>query len=103
MRLVLLVVAFAGLAACASRSGRVNPAATTRIMAGMERLGASDARRRCLAEGADKRLDDDDDEEAARLVERARSRDDMREEVLSANERVRRAFIGASLGCSLSG
>lgn len=96
----MLLIALAG---CASAGGGANPRAKARMVEGMDRLGASAARRECFAEKVDQRLGDAEDEEAARIVENARSRDEMREGVLAASERVRRAFIVASLGCSLSG
>ncbi|MBY0423854.1 MAG: hypothetical protein K2Q06_16235 [Parvularculaceae bacterium] len=96
---LLLTLALAG---CATAAGDYNPQTSSRIAQGLERLGASKSKRDCMAAGVDSRLGDAEDEEAARLVENARSRDEMQDGVLGASERVRRAFIGANLGCSLS-
>lgn len=102
--------AFALLAAlvatgCASgqhhAAGGGESASSSRISDGMQRLGASEARGDCFARRISRSLNGEDEEEAATLVERAGSRDDMREGVLSASGPVKRAFIGANLGCSL--
>lgn len=101
IRTLALVLACSA-AACATGSGGANPAASSRIAQGLERLGASPSKRECMAAGVDRHLGDADDEEAARVVEGARTRDEMKEGVLGASERVKRAFIAAGLGCSLS-
>jgi hypothetical protein len=66
----------------------------------MQRLGATETRGSCYGERLASSLDGRDEDEAARLVEKATSKDEMREGVLTANGRVRKAFIGASMRCS---
>ena len=92
----------AGCANSSSDSVSVADAASAlRISDGMQRLGASEKRGECFARRIAHSLDADEEEEAAALVERAESKDDMRESVLSASGPVQRAFIGANMGCSL--
>ena len=89
------------LGGCAT--GGSDPEASGRIRDGMTRLGAAEARGECLARGVTKRLKSEDEREAARIVEQSRSRDEMKEGVLSAKDDIKRAFIGANMSCSLFG
>lgn len=102
-RVALALLAAAVAAGCASgpRGYADDSVSAARISGGMQRLGASPARGDCFARRIAGSLDGEQEEEAAALVERAGSRDDMREEVLSASGPVKRAFISANLGCSL--
>lgn len=104
-RVALSLLAACFAAGCASGSRHIaadgESASASRISDGMQRLGASEARGDCFARRISRSLDGEGEEEAAMLVERAGSRDDMRESVLSASGPVKRAFIGANLGCSL--
>lgn len=92
MRTARAILGLCALAGCAGAEGARN----ARIEAGMMRLGASPERSRCFAErlGADKAA-----KKAARLVEAASGRDDLRDRVLSADRKTRRAFIAASFAC----
>lgn len=104
--LLLLLVAAPALAGCAvgARSEMTSvdaSAGESRIKHGLTRLGASEGRGDCFARRIARSLDERDEEEAAMIVETAASRAEMRESVLGASERVRRAFIGANFGCSL--
>lgn len=92
------------LAACAGGARDLadsERASADRIRGGMERLGASEARRDCFAGKLARSLDEEREAEAAALVEQSASRDEMRDGVLSASAPVQQAFIAASLGCSL--
>lgn len=96
-------VAFAALvllSACASSGNSGAGAGAERINQGMQRLGASETRGACYAERLASTLDDAEEDEAARLVEKASNKEEMREGVLSASGSVRKAFIGASMRCS---
>jgi hypothetical protein len=75
----------------------------TRIKDGMQRLGASPARGECYANHVTRSLIESEAGEAANLIERALSKDEMRENVIAASTSVRQAFIKAHFGCSLSG
>ena len=75
----------------------------TRISDGMQRLGASQARGECYANHVTRTLIESEAVEAADLIERALSKDEMRENVIAANTSVKQAFIKAHFGCSLSG
>lgn len=74
----------------------------TRINDGMQRLGASPARGECYANRISTSLIQSEAVEAASLIERALSKDEMRENVISASTSVKQAFIKAHFGCSLS-
>lgn len=97
MRVVALL-AFALLASCASGGDR-SAGGSARISEGMQRLGASETRGACFAERLASSLDDEEENEAARLVEKASNKDEMRAGVLGASGGVRKAFIGASMRC----
>ncbi|MBI1365283.1 MAG: hypothetical protein GC153_04935 [Alphaproteobacteria bacterium] len=71
----------------------------SRIAAGLRRLGATETRSDCYAARIADDLDFAGEEEAARIVENARDREDMKNGVLSASAPVRRAFIAANLRC----
>lgn len=101
-RLATLALVLAA-AACAHGTESFNVKAAARLRDGMGRLGASDAKGKCMADNIDRHLRDADDDEAVRIVENAKSKDDMTDRVLNANDRVRQAFITAGLGCSLAG
>lgn len=77
--------------------------AATRITGGMQRLGASPAKGECYANRIAGLLSEDDRTEAARIIENSNSKDDMREGVLTSRDPIKRAFITAHFGCSLSG
>lgn len=104
--LIPLIAAAAFLGGCASggrsEAGRIDSSAGEyRIKDGLTRLGASEGRGDCFARRIAGSLDERDEEEAAKIVEAAASKAEMRAGVLGASERVRRAFIGANFGCSL--
>ena len=105
MRLIGAVAAMSS-AACSTSAPHhsANDAdVAARISTGMQRLGASSARGDCYANRIARTLSDADRNEAARIVERSKSKREMRKGVLSASAPVRRAFIGAKFGCSLAG
>lgn len=95
----LAAILFLTIAGCASGPGGDYSAAySDRMDQGFRRLGAADARGRCLSD----RLSRDDEkiaEAAVAIVENSESRDDMRERVLGADEKIRQAFIRANFGC----
>jgi hypothetical protein len=98
---IVVLVAFGFLASCASGGGAGSSGAgSARISEGMQRLGASETRGACYAERLSSTLDDEDEDEAARVVEKAQNKDEMREGVLGASGPVRKAFIGASMRCA---
>ncbi|PQA87144.1 hypothetical protein CW354_13975 [Marinicaulis flavus] len=74
-----------------------------KIKGGMRRLGASSARSECYANRISGALIESEAVEAAKLIESALSRDEMRDNVLAASVPIRKAFIRAHFGCSLSG
>lgn len=77
--------------------------AATRITGGMQRLGASPAKGECYANRIAGSLSEDDRVEATRIIEVSNSKDEMREGVLSSRDPIKKAFITAHFGCSLSG
>lgn len=106
MRFLVLAI-FSAIAACASGSnggfgvdsdGRA--ASAGRISQGMQRLGATETRGSCFGDRIAQSLDDRGQAEAARVVEEADSKGEMRDKVLSASRPVRKAFIGASMSCT---
>ena len=105
MRAAILVLVGSVLAACVSAGPSAGTARSSipksaRIALAMQRLGASPERSDCYAARIANDLAPSDAEEAAELVEKAHDREDMKNGVLDASERVKRAFIGASLRCS---
>ena len=106
IRCALSVVgASAGLSACSSvpSPASLSPMAaetSTRISAGMMRLGASPERSECYANQIASRLNEAEQAEAVRIIEASRTKEDMRTRVLAAPERVTQAFIRAHFSCS---
>lgn len=74
-----------------------------KIKGGMQRLGASSAKSECYANRISDALIESEAVEAAKLIESALSKDEMRDNVLAASVPIRQAFIRAHFGCSLSG
>lgn len=72
-----------------------------RISAGMTRLGASAERSACFARKIASELNARDADEAIELIDRSKSKEEMRNGVLSASTPVKQSFIRASFGCSL--
>ncbi len=88
----MLSMISAALVGCASDDAP----ASSRLESGLMRLGASPERSKCLAG----RIGDDRAaKRAARLVEKSSGREDLRDRVLGADVKTRRAFIAANLGC----
>jgi len=94
------------LSASACASGPDHPptasSSADAISAGLQRLGASANRGDCYGKRVVKDLDAAAAAEAAAIVQRANSKDDMRNGVLSASKPVRKAFVGAKMRCSLA-
>ena len=87
-----LAAAVLALFGCASDDATFAP----RIEAGLVRLGADADRSRCFAAriGEDRAA-----KKAARLVEKSEGRDELRDRVLDADKKTRRAFIAANFAC----
>ncbi len=103
----LILAALSAVAACASGSsenfgagGETRNANAGRISQGLQRLGATEARGSCFGDRIAQSLDDRRQDEAARVVEEADSKGEMRDKVLTASKPVRKAFIGASMSCT---
>jgi hypothetical protein len=106
MRL-LIFAAVGAVAACASGSddgysagNDARAANAGRISQGLQRLGATEERGSCFGDRIAQSLDDRRQMEAARVVEEAESKGEMRDKVLNASRPVRKAFIGASMSCA---
>lgn len=99
-KFALLLAVFA-LAGCASRSASQRDDYFARFDAGFRRLGASEARGRCYSEKL-ARADSETAAAAARIVENAADKADMKMRVLNADAATRQAFIRANMGCSLA-
>jgi hypothetical protein len=93
-RAILAAAAFA-LFSCASDDETFAP----RIEAGLMRLGADADRSRCFAArlGEDRAA-----KKAAKLIEKSDRRDELRDRVLDADKKTRRAFIAANFVCPRS-
>ncbi|MEX0643803.1 MAG: hypothetical protein WD076_00715 [Parvularculaceae bacterium] len=103
----LLLAVLCAAAACASGStdglaidSQTSTANAGRISQGMQRLGATQSRGSCFGDRIAQTLDGRRQDEAARVVEEAGSKGEMRDRVLSASRPVRKAFIGASMSCT---
>lgn len=104
-KLVSLFLLAVASAACGTSGGGDFSSApgreySDRIASGFLRLGASDERSRCFSDRLT-RGDRETAAEAARIVEEAADKDDMRRRVLSADAATERAFVGANFGCTL--
>jgi len=98
---LVAAIAAAGCASSGPSNGAPDPSAD-RIRNGMMRLGASEARSGCYGSDIARSLKGADRAEAARLIEDAQSKDQMRDGVLSSSRRVKQAFIRAYLRCPSS-